>query len=415
MLTIAPNRILSTETIGIKFIGHLPDDIGGGSVYQVDSLIQKPDNYTNITGFSVEVKLTKMGQYSGGLPLSILIVTKGAHSSEEYIFTFPDNFPVYNLSKDEIVAMAVGPNSFIGPMAFSKGKSMAEDFNEGETRTLTYDGNIPLFTENITELTMVSFTGDFEISGIIWIFGNITQKNEKLWNKVEKIEYLDISTVDKSIQNGYNYVDITIPDTNKNSYPVIFWIHGGGWSSMSRKSCILDDTKEYLLAQGYAFVSAEYILCVRHENNSISSPGLKMVYDLKAALRFIRSKANLYHLNTEYIVAMGESAGAHLALILGTTNGNQEYEDLSMGNAGFSSNVQLSVSYFGPSSMVCNDKNAENNDLLLAYGLLGDEVLNFSEKIIALEKKMSPALLCNENIAPLFITHSKEDKTVNIS
>ena len=232
---------------------------------------------------------------------------------------------------------------------------------------------------------------------------------------MEKIEYLDISTVDKSIQNGYNYVDITIPDTNKNSYPVIFWIHGGGWSSMSRKSCILDDTKEYLLAQGYAFVSAEYILCVRHENNSISSPGLKMVYDLKAALRFIRSKANLYHLNTEYIVAMGESAGAHLALILGTTNGNQEYEDLSMGNAGFSSNVQLSVSYFGPSSMVCNDKNAENNDLLLAYGLLGDEVLNFSEKIIALEKKMSPALLCNENIAPLFITHSKEDKTVNIS
>ena len=405
---LTPSAFAADEIVQV---GSTPE---GGAVYQIDAAVQAGDKYTSITGFSVEVTMTEMGSFSGAMPMSVLLATKGAHDGSEYVFTYPDNFPVYDLADDEIVAMAVGANAFIGPMAFKNGKAMEEDFAEGDTRTLTYEGNVALFSDDSSVMTLVCFTGQFTINSIKWIYSDVSAADETPWEKVEKTEFLDIETVTSEKQNGYNYVDITIPATGEDSYPVIFWIHGGGWASMSRKSCILDDTKEFLLSQGYAFVSAEYTLCERTEEGGVISPKMQMLYDLKAAVRFLRANAETYKLNTNYIVAMGESAGAHLALLMGTTNGRTLHEDLSMGNAAYSGDVSAAVSYFGPSYFVA-DENASEADITMAYALLGDEVMTFSDEIMELEKNMSPSLLVSETTVPLFITHSKLDGTVPVS
>ena len=195
-----------------------------------------------------------------------------------------------------------------------------ETFAEGETRTLSYEGHTSLFTENNSILTIAYFTGDFTITHIEWIKGEIIPEIIVEWEKVEKIEYKDIPTVNSEKQNGNNYIDITIPANQKGPFPIIFWIQGGGWSSMNRKSCILDDTKEYLIYKGYAFVSAEYTLVKHTEDGKAISPKLGMIHDLKAAIRFIRANADKYNLNPKYIVAMGESAGGHLSFLLGISN-----------------------------------------------------------------------------------------------
>ena len=209
-------------------------------------------------------------------------------------------------------------------------------------------------------MTIVYFTGDFTLNSIEWIKGEIIPEPDISWEKVEKKVFTDIETVDHEKQNGNNYIDITVPANREGPFPVIFWIHGGGWQSMSRKSCILDDTKEYLLYCGYAFVSAEYTL-VNHTDGRSISPKLGMIHDLKAAVRFIRANAKKYNLNTNYIVAMGESAGGHLALLMGTTNGNPKHEDLSMGNSKYSSDVHLAAGYFAPTTfLVTNTSSTED-------------------------------------------------------
>ena len=401
---------------GIAEVGNLSHvDELAGKVYQIDAVKKCPGDYKSITGFTIEVTLDKMGSFAGGaMPMSVLLVNKGAHEALDYQFTYPDNFPVYDLSKDELVAFSVGANAFIGPMAFKTGKAVEEDFEEGQTRTLTFEGNTQLFNDDNSVLTFACYTGDFTINSIAWIHGEIIQEDYVEWERVTTKEFLDIPTVSEEKQNGYNYVDITIPDTGKNLYPVIFWVHGGGWSSMSRKSCILDDTKQYLLSQGYAFVSAEYSLCKHTDEGGITSPKLQMIYDLKAALRFIRANADKYNLNTDFVAAMGESAGGHLSLLLGTTNNNSYYEDLSMGNSECSSSVDMAASYFGPSYFAAKDY-SNYEDLMQAYALLGDEAMSLSDEIIQLEEAFSPALQVSETTVPLFITHSKADGTVPVS
>lgn len=390
--------------------GKLKDEDGEGRVFNLNSSVKEPNTYTLITGLRLKVTLNKMGSF-GQMPLSIIIVTKGAHTGSEYVFTYPDNFPVYDLSSNEIVAFSVGPNAFIGPMAFKKGKATEETFVEGETRTLTYEGHTPLFTENNSILTIVCFTGDFTLISVEWIKGEISQDTIIAWEKVDKKEFKDIETVDSEKQNGSNYVDITVPAKGKGPFPIIFWIHGGGWSSMSRKSCILDDTKEYLIYKGYAFISAEYTLVKHTDDGKAVSPKLGMIHELKAAVRFIRANAGKYNLNPNYIVAMGESAGGHLALLMGTTNGSKKHEDLTMGNPEYSSDVQAAIGYFAPTTFVVNRESSEA-DIIMSYALLGDEVKEFNEEITELEKLMSPSFMVSNNNVPLFITHSKADGTV---
>ena len=361
-------------------VGKIADEYGGGRVFQIDSSVQEPNDFNKITGLKLNVTLNKMGSFSGAMPTSMMIITKGAHQGSEYIFTYPDSFPVYDLANKELVVLGVGPSAFICPMAFKYGKALEETFAEGETRTLTFEGNRALFSNDSSVMTIIYFTGDFSLNSVEWIKDKIIPEPDISWEKVEKKVFSDIETVDHEKQNGNNYIDITVPANREGPFQVIFWIHGGGWQSMSRKSCILDDTKEYLLYCGYAFVSAEYTL-VNHTDGRAISPKLGMIHDLKAAVRFIRANAKKYNLNTNYIVAMGESAGGHLSFLMGTTNGNAKHEDLSMGNANYSSDVHAAIGYFAPSTfLVTNTSSTE--DTTMSYALLGNEVLEFNNEIM---------------------------------
>lgn len=383
-------------------------------VYWVDASVQKPDNYTDIIGFKLTVKMNEIGYYADAtFPLGIILATKGAHEASEYAFTYPENFPEYDLASSEITAMAVGESSYLGPMAFKTGINADTDMNVGDTRTLEYSGTTALFTEDDSIMTIVSFEGKFDYESIEWITGDPEELEEEPWEKVDTNEYLDIPTVDDGIQNGYNYVDITVPDTGEESYPVVLWIHGGGWQSFTRKNCIMSDTKDYLLAKGYAFVSAEYTLSVQNDDGVIENgAGIQMLYDIKAAVRFIRAHAEEYNLDTRFIAAIGESAGGHLSLTMGTTNGDAQHEDLSMGNEDFSSDVQAMVSYFGPTDLTPNPDDSEEmaaSKDMMAYAIYGENAASMTEEEIDL---LSPVEWINSDSPAMYLTHGHNDETV---
>ena len=96
---------------------------------------------------------------------------------------------------------------------------------------------------------------------------------------------------------------------------MIVAIHGGGW----RKQ----DKREYGPRIASAFVPNGYVVVA--PNYPLSSPGNPTwpinLEDLETAVRWVKLNAGTFHIDAGRVVAMGESAGANLADLLGTGSG----------------------------------------------------------------------------------------------
>jgi acetyl esterase/lipase len=89
--------------------------------------------------------------------------------------------------------------------------------------------------------------------------------------------------------------------------PVLIALHGGGWQAGSRAA--YKYWGPFLARNGFALLSIDYRL-----GKAGAYPG--SVYDLKAAIQFVRAKAADLGLDAERIGLMGDSAGAHLAALV---------------------------------------------------------------------------------------------------
>jgi pectinesterase len=134
------------------------------------------------------------------------------------------------------------------------------------------------------------------------------------------------------------HLDIFYPaDSNNKKFPGILLIHGGGWSSGSRQLVI--PMAQQLAAKGFVSVAVEYRL-------SPEALYPAAVYDLKAAVRWMRANADRYKIDKNKIGIYGCSAGGHLAALIGTTNNNRKFEG-EEGNNSYSSSVQAIVDVDG--------------------------------------------------------------------
>src|SRR5256885_798491 len=94
--------------------------------------------------------------------------------------------------------------------------------------------------------------------------------------------------------------------------PLIVWVHGGAWRSGSKSDMPLGKLVE---EEGYAVASVDYRL----------SPEAKFpaqIHDIKAAIRFLRAHSSQWHVSSHKVVIAGDSAGAHLAALVGISNGH---------------------------------------------------------------------------------------------
>ena len=140
-------------------------------------------------------------------------------------------------------------------------------------------------------------------------------------------------------------------DKNKRLGIAVLFVHGGGWRTGDR-------SQHYPLAQhlanlGYACFTPEYRL-------STEALYPAAVYDLKAAIRWIRSHAREYGIQDHKTVVAGFSAGGELAALIGNTNGNKKFEG-SQCLTNFSSDVQAIIDIDGTLSFV-HPESGEGDD-----------------------------------------------------
>lgn len=134
-------------------------------------------------------------------------------------------------------------------------------------------------------------------------------------------------------------LNIVLPNEGEGPYPVIVFIHGGGW--------LIGDKNHVQTQQIYRLLYAGYAVCCINYRLSDEAKWPLPLYDCKAAVRFLRASAAKYNLDAERIGVAGNSAGGHLAAMMGTTNGKAAYEDLTMGSPEYSSSVQAVFVWFG--------------------------------------------------------------------
>jgi len=443
----------------------------GGKITWVDASVQLPYNYSSIIGFRVQFKLLtdhtdyvsgyggvtedpNSPEYNMKFPCYMLIAARGAHGTDEFnsdafYCAKNENYEHYTnaeLAKQEIVKIGMGAGFYVaGYLDNGRAYTSLSGMKAGSVGTAAYQGTQALFEQGSPIMTFYGYTADYEILSIEWITGVPVITAQEDLAPVEKKLYADISTAEADdSQNGFNYVNIWTPRDGEGPFPVVLWIHGGAWSTSSRTDIILNTTMEYFLSRGYAFVSAEYTLSERSsEGGEVTitndTQGRQMLYDLKQAVRFLRANGEKYRLDADFICAMGESAGAHLALLMASTNGDEEHEawDVeAMDWKDYSSDVQCAVAYSAPTDLT--DESVEFlADYAEDYPLLdsiGEDAMRLSncymascimgydfmaehegyDELIECEEFMSPFYQINSDTPALYLIHGEKDEAVLI-
>lgn len=102
---------------------------------------------------------------------------------------------------------------------------------------------------------------------------------------------------------------------NKGVRPVVIFVHGGGWSS-GDKSTYQSRARKYASA-GFHVIAINYQLA-KFDLRSSQWPA--QLQSVQKAIRWVRQNAAAWRIDPSRIGVAGDSAGAQLALMLGTTH-----------------------------------------------------------------------------------------------
>ncbi len=180
--------------------------------------------------------------------------------------------------------------------------------------------------------------------------------------------------------------------------PLVVYVHGGAWHLGSKA-----EYPRFLVAQGFAVASVEF----RSSSEARFPAG---VHDIKAAIRFLRAKAKQYGYAGGRIAISGASSGAHLAAMVGTTNGVAELE----GNVGEfpreSSAAQALVSWFGASNFNTILAQSTPFGRSLREPALKQLLGGLPEEVPALARQASPVTHVGAGDPPALLLHGDQDR-----
>ncbi len=197
--------------------------------------------------------------------------------------------------------------------------------------------------------------------------------------------------------------DLYMPEGVDNP-PLIVQIHGGAWRFGTKDGGVPFEFVE----AGYAVASVEF-------RQASEAPFPAQIHDIKAAVRYLRGHAQTYGFNAEKIAITGASSGAHLALLVGVSNGHPALE----GNVGHhnndSSDVQAILSYFAATDLTTILDQSTPFGLNLRTTaldfLLGGQPADVPE----LAKLASPVYHVDANDPPLILFHGDRDPQMPIN
>jgi acetyl esterase/lipase len=194
------------------------------------------------------------------------------------------------------------------------------------------------------------------------------------------------------------YVPARVPPPG--GWPAVLAIHGGGWRGGSKRD--YGPRAAALVNHGYVVVAVDYAL---------SAPGAPSwpanLEDLRAAVRWLRRNAAVYHVDPNRIAAMGASAGGHLAALLATLPDGPDGASHSEPSASASARVQAVIDFYGPSDLAAlAEANPRAGHSLALF--LGGSPRALRDRYAA----ASPVRRVTRNTPPMLLIHGDGDLLV---
>ena len=135
------------------------------------------------------------------------------------------------------------------------------------------------------------------------------------------------------------------------SRPAIVYFHGGGWSAGSRRR-FGRAFREWPVSPLVLLAEAGFVVATVDYRLSGEAVFPAQLHDAKAAVRWLRANAPVLDVDPDRIAAWGESAGAHVALLLGLTANHADLEGAVGDALQHRSDVCAVVDWYGPTDLV---------------------------------------------------------------
>ena len=195
-------------------------------------------------------------------------------------------------------------------------------------------------------------------------------------------------------------LDVYEPIGLTGKLPAVLLIHGGGWFGGDKADAYNAEVSKSLATEGFVVFSVNYRLVPKARYPA-------QLDDVQRAVRWVRAHADEYGIDAKRVGATGDSAGGHLASLLGTRE-TRDNSDKRLST--FSSKVKCVVDLYGPSDFMADKSTSKLPSFATSlvtnlFGIKRDEALE-------LYREGSPISHVDKNSAPFLIMHGDKDPLV---
>ena len=202
-------------------------------------------------------------------------------------------------------------------------------------------------------------------------------------------------------------LDLAVPqDASDKGRPAIIVIHGGGWIEGDKST--FTSLKHWAPGNIIDFAKLGFVAATINYRLSGEAPFPAALEDCKCAVRWLRAHAKKYNIDKNLIGVWGNSAGGHLALMLGMTGNEKKFE----GKGPFqdqSSSVQSVVSDSGPTDL---DYRKPNNGGLIR--VVQKFLAGPKESLEQRMREASPHSYIRADLPPMLLSYGTTDNLVQI-
>lgn len=230
--------------------------------------------------------------------------------------------------------------------------------------------------------------------------------------RIDVISDIIYSQITSGRSNRQLKMTLLLPQTD-GPKPAIVYYPGGGFTTAVHDKYI--QMRMALAKAGFVVAAVEY--------RTVPDKYPALINDAKSAVRYLRAHAKQFNIDPNRIGVIGDSAGGYVSQMMGTTNGEDEF------NVGeytdYSSDVQAAVTIYGISNLMnigegypeAIQKVHESpavTEALLFYGpafaeFAGKSILSNPEKAM----DASPLGHVKANMPPFLIMHGSADNLVS--
>jgi acetyl esterase/lipase len=186
-------------------------------------------------------------------------------------------------------------------------------------------------------------------------------------------------------------LDLYMPPASRIPAPAVVMIHGGAWRAGNRTE--LPRINQYLSSRGYLVASVDYRLAP-----DCKFPAAKE--DVRAAVAYLKEKADTLNLDPRRIALIGRSAGGHLALL-----------DAYAAN---DPSIRGVVAIYAPADLVWGYEHPSNPGVLNSTVVLEDFLGGSLGRIPRAYHDCSPINFITAASPPTLLIHGERDDIVYI-